>query len=110
MSARTINGGANQMSERKSRLGVLTQVCLTVLLPAAILAGCGGDGAGSMRNPAGAGPAPVDLGAPGDLAGAANYVILAKTGVSNVPTSATTGDIGLSPAAASFFTGFSSTL
>jgi hypothetical protein len=38
-----------------------------------------------------------------------NYVILAKSGVSTVPTSAVTGDIGLSPAAASYITGFSLT-
>ena len=35
-----------------------------------------------------------------------NYVILAKTFISNVPTSAITGDLGLSPAATSFITGF----
>lgn len=46
------------------------------------------------------GPAPVNLGS------AANYVILAKSAISNVPTSAITGDLGLSPAAASFITGF----
>ncbi|MFH0981126.1 MAG: ice-binding family protein, partial [Planctomycetota bacterium] len=46
------------------------------------------------------GPAPVVLGA------AANYVILAKSAISNVPTSAITGNLGLSPAAASFITGF----
>jgi hypothetical protein len=50
------------------------------------------------------GPAAVDLGS------AANYVILAKSAISNVPTSAITGDLGLSPAAASFITGFSLTL
>ena len=50
------------------------------------------------------GPAPVLLGAAG------NYVILAKSAVSNVPTSAIVGDIGLSPAAESFLTGFSETL
>lgn len=54
--------------------------------------------------PGGNGPAVVPLGA------AANYVILAKTGVSTVPTSAVTGDIGISPAAATFLTGFSLTL
>jgi hypothetical protein len=48
--------------------------------------------------------APVLLGAAG------NYVILAKSGISNVPTSAITGDLGLSPAAASFITGFSLSL
>ncbi|MBK5279978.1 MAG: DUF3494 domain-containing protein [Bacteroidia bacterium] len=47
--------------------------------------------------------APVDLGA------AANYVILAKAAVNNNPTSAITGDIGLSPAATSFITGFALT-
>jgi hypothetical protein len=39
------------------------------------------------------------------LGPAGNYVILAKSATSNVPTSAITGDIGLSPAAASFITG-----
>jgi hypothetical protein len=40
------------------------------------------------------------------LGAAGNYVILAKEATSNVPTSAITGDMGLSPAAASFVTGF----
>jgi len=48
-----------------------------------------------------AGPPPVNL------RSAANFTILAKTGVTNVPTSAITGNIGLSPAAATFITGFS---
>jgi hypothetical protein len=46
---------------------------------------------------------------PVNLGSAANYVILAKTMVSNVPTSAITGDLGLSPAATSFYTGFALT-
>ena len=44
-----------------------------------------------------------------NLGSAINYVILAKTAISNVPTSAITGDLGLSPAATSFITGFSLT-
>jgi hypothetical protein len=44
------------------------------------------------------------------LGTAGTYVILAKSAVSNVPTSAITGNIGLSPAAASFITGFALTL
>lgn len=44
------------------------------------------------------------------LASAANYVILAKSAITNVPTSAVTGDMGLSPAAASFITGLALTL
>ncbi len=47
------------------------------------------------------GPSPVGLGTAG------NYAILAKSAISTVPASAVTGDIGLSPAAASFVTGFS---
>jgi hypothetical protein len=44
---------------------------------------------------------PVDLGTAG------NYVILAKSGISTVPTSAITGNLALSPAAATLITGFS---
>lgn len=47
------------------------------------------------------GPAPVNL------LTAGNYVILAKSGIDTIPTSAITGDIGVSPAAASYITGFS---
>jgi hypothetical protein len=47
------------------------------------------------------GPAAVGLGRAG------SHVILAKTGISSVPASALTGDLGLSPAAATFVTGFS---
>ena len=49
------------------------------------------------------GPAPVLLGAAGELA------ILAKSAITNVPTSVITGNLGLSPAAASYITGFSLT-
>jgi len=49
------------------------------------------------------GPAPVLLGT------AINYVILAKSAISTVPPSVITGDIGLSPAAQTFITGFSLT-
>jgi hypothetical protein len=45
----------------------------------------------------------VNLGTSGD------FVILAKTAISNVPTSAITGDIGISPAAESYITGFTLT-
>ena len=45
--------------------------------------------------------------APVLLNAAGNYVILAKSAISTVPTSAITGNIGISPAAATFITGFS---
>ena len=44
--------------------------------------------------------------APVNLGKAANFVILTKSGVSNVPTSKITGDIGVSPIAATAITGF----
>jgi hypothetical protein len=44
-----------------------------------------------------------------NLGAAGNYVILAKTTVTNISTSAVTGDLGLSPAATSFYTGFALT-
>jgi hypothetical protein len=82
-----------------SRLSSLTLI--------AMLAGCGGDSSNNPRNPSGAGPAPVSLGSAGSLGAAGSYVILAKTGITNVTGSTVTGDMGLSPAAASFITGFS---
>lgn len=85
------------------------------LLLIALVAGCDGSnpadlsptdpGTGPGTGGAqGHGPAPVDLGTAGD------YVVLAQEATSNVPTSAITGDIGVSPAAASFITGFALTL
>jgi hypothetical protein len=44
-----------------------------------------------------------------NLGAAGNYVILAKTTITNIATSAVTGDLGLSPAATSFYTGFALT-
>jgi len=89
------------------------------LLLAAVVAGCGGGdgvvkpaptvpGSGSGAG-GGAGPAPVSL---GSVIGAGTptsptYVILAKTGISTTGTTTVTGDLGLSPAAASKITGFS---
>ena len=47
-----------------------------------------------------ASPAPVDLGSAG------NFVILAKSGISTTGTTSIVGDIGVSPAAATYITGF----
>jgi hypothetical protein len=49
-------------------------------------------------------PAPVNLGGAGD------FVILAKSGISTVPQSAITGNIGVSPIARGGMTGFSETM
>jgi hypothetical protein len=85
------------------------------LLAVGLVASCGNDtapdpspagpGAGTGTGSTGGhGPAPVALGTAG------GYAILAKSAVSNVPTSAITGNIGLSPAAASFITGLTLSL
>jgi len=50
------------------------------------------------------GPDPVLLGRAGD------YVVLAKSGVDTVPTSAITGDVGVSPIDSTALTGFSLTM
>jgi len=54
-----------------------------------------------LGNTPGVGPSPVNL------LTAVNYTILAKSGISTVPTSAITGNLGVSPAAATSITGFS---
>ncbi len=76
--------------------------------------GCGGSGSNSSnnpRNPFGLGPSAVSLASSGltslDLGSSGAYVILAKAGVSNTGGSAIVGNIGVSPAAASYITGFS---
>ncbi|MEQ1836865.1 MAG: ice-binding family protein [Candidatus Nitrotoga sp.] len=79
----------------------------TTILLAAILAGCsdgGGTGVNTGLGATGAvcaGASCVNLGTAG------NYAILAKAGVSSVPSSVITGNIGLSPAARTFLTGWS---
>jgi len=83
------------------------------LLLSALLAGCGGGGdGGGSGSDAGltgvcAGANCVSLGTAGNLGAAGGYAILAKTGVSTVPSSVVTGNVGLSPAARTGLTGWS---
>ncbi len=81
------------------------------LILAGVVAGCGGGGDGGAGSDAGSGPTGgACVGADCvPLGTAANYVILAKSGVSTIPNSAVTGNVGLSPAAGSFLTGWSET-
>jgi hypothetical protein len=86
-----------------------------MLLLGAFVAGCGSNGGGSAATATsptipgvgtglgglGKGPAPVVLG------GADNFVILAKSAISTTGVTTVTGNLGLSPAAASYITGFS---
>lgn len=95
-----------------------------VFLPAAQLA-LGGVFTATVttaaRNPAGAALATQrtwtfatgDAALPGlavNLGAAGGFAILAKSGISSVPTSAVTGNLGVSPAAATAITGFSLTV
>lgn len=69
------------------------------------IAGCGSSGDGSgLPNTTGS-IASTSHGAV-NLGTAGNFVILAKAGVSTTGTTVVVGDVGLSPAAASFITGF----
>lgn len=80
------------------------------LVLAAFVAGCGGGGDGGTA----VGPGQVDPvggvctagAACVDLKTAGTYVILAQAGVTNVPTSAVTGNIGASPVTSTAITGF----
>ena len=87
----------------------------TALAFAGVMAGCGG----GNGNGSGAAPGVNSAAASGvtgggcvgatcvSLGSAANYVVLAKAGVSTVPSSAITGNVGLSPNARVGLTGWS---
>ncbi len=82
------------MMNAKSHL--VTPAAAVLLLSLSFAAACGGsDSGGGTSN-----TSPVNLGAAG------GYAILAKSGISTVPTSAVTGNLGVSPAAAAAITGF----
>src|SRR5664279_5123446 len=76
--------------QKGNRMGLIrltkSSLFLIAALGASSFVGCSQSGSSSGQ----AGSGPVDLGSAG------NYVILAKSGISNVSTSAITGDIGLS--------------
>lgn len=80
-----------------------TTILLPVLLPLLLASGCGklgaltgsglttAPGAGTGLGGLGSGPSPVALG------GAGGYILLAQTAITDVPSSAITGNVGLSP-------------
>lgn len=80
------------------------------LLLTAVISGCGGGGGvAATTSSAAAGPTGAVCVGAGcvSLGTSANYAILAKTGVSSVPNSVVTGNVGLSPASRTFLTGWS---
>jgi hypothetical protein len=66
------------------------------------LTGNKSDGTGDRGGSDGSGAGPATV----NLRSAADFVILAKTGISTTGTTSIVGDVGISPAAASFITGF----
>jgi len=77
---------------------------LIAILGVASIIGCSATGSGSTGVP---GAGPVNLGSAGNSVGTpTGFVILAKTGISTVSPSVIIGDIGLSPAAETYITGF----
>jgi len=86
-------------------------VFTSTLLLAAILAGCGGSsGGGTVVQ----GPGPTGAVCSGagciPLGSTATYVILANTAITNSPTSAITGDLGISPNSSAAITGLALTV
>ncbi len=63
---------------------------LVVMLLAAMVA-CGNSPSTHPQNPNGKGPAPIDL------KSASSFAVLTKSGITDVPASAITGDVGASP-------------
>ncbi len=92
-----------QKLNRYSRTG--NAMWLTALLLTVIVTGCSDDETAVVPTPIVI-PLQTTVQPTVNLQSTAGFVILAGSLVSNVPTSALTGDIGLSPSARSFITGF----
>jgi hypothetical protein len=84
----------------KSTVHPFTNTVRLLLLAMLVFALTLGTGQRAQAAKTASGLAPVDLGT------AANFVILSKAGISNVPTSAIVGDMGVSPIKATAITGF----
>lgn len=95
-----------------------TKSLVAVSLSALVLWGCGSSGGdltsilnpNTTPGPTGVvcqGAACISIGTAGDLKTASGYAILTKDGVSSVPSSVVTGNVGLSPTARTGLTGWS---
>jgi hypothetical protein len=78
-----------------STKSILSRFGVAALMLSSLAAGCGDSSGGGVGD-----NAPVNLGASG------GFVILAKSGITNVPTSAITGNIGVSPIGYAAIVGF----
>ena len=84
-------GGGGGGDDSARILGTQTQAGGSVIAGVTGAGGAGGGLGGAGGAGAGRGPAPVNLGTAGD------FVILAESAITNVPASAVTGNVGLSP-------------
>jgi hypothetical protein len=82
---------------KKTKRTHLYLLCIAIAA-VVVVGGCSVPGSGGST---GAGPSAVNLATAGD------FTILAETSITSVPASAITGDIGISPATVTAFTGFS---
>jgi hypothetical protein len=86
------------------------KLAVGAILLAGLMAGCTTDDKSvSPTGPGGAVDSGLDA-APVNLGASGAFVILAQSGISTVPQSAVTGDIGVSPIARGGITGFSETM
>ena len=100
MSVSSTRIGATLQNAMTHKLWIAAIVCVTGFgsrTDASVRWPTAPDAAGAQI---GYGPAPVNLGM------ASNFVILAETGITNVPHSAIVGNLGVSPIAATAITGF----
>src|SRR5450759_523233 len=88
----------------KSTVHPFTNTVRLLLLAMLVFALTLGTGQMAQAAKPASGLAPVDLGT------SANFVILSKSGITNVPTSVIVGDMGVSAIAATAITGFPLTL
>ena len=120
----TLSGGRVlpfQPTVRSSRRMLRSGTGLALALMMSALCGCGDDSGGVVGggdagvdayvnnppNPNGLGPKPIEVGSSTDLTASGSYVLLAKTGITNVTGSLITGGhVAVSPGAAASITGF----
>ena len=94
------------MQKIKSNSRILNAMLLIALLLAGIVAGCKNNSTSPVGSMPTVIPPQTTLQSTVDLRSTSGFVILAGSLISNVPTSAITGDIGLSPATRAAITGF----
>jgi hypothetical protein len=97
---------------------ILKHLFFALALPALLISCNNGGGSGRInypRNPFGAGPMPISLSPNGgaalaeDRSAAGNYVIMAKSGITNTSASVIVGDIAASPVDQTYITQFAET-